>query len=95
MQLNNKQIKLLACSTRVHCRGCRTDPDWCERVTGLREFECPYGVTADNLPSRGLGDTVAKATSKLGIKPCGKCKKRQNKLNKILPYKNREADNGN
>jgi len=37
--------------------------------------------------SRGLGDTIAKAASKLGVKPCGGCKKRQNKLNKMLPYK--------
>jgi hypothetical protein len=37
--------------------------------------------------SRGLGDTIAKVTSKLGIKQCGGCKKRQEKLNKFLPYK--------
>tara|TARA_R100000458_G_C8277993_1_gene253813 strand:+ start:6243 stop:6656 length:414 start_codon:yes stop_codon:yes gene_type:complete len=37
--------------------------------------------------SRGLGDTIAKATKAVGIKPCGKCKKRQAKLNKMFPYK--------
>jgi len=37
--------------------------------------------------SRGLGDTIAKFTTKLGIKPCGGCKQRQEKLNKFLPYK--------
>lgn len=37
--------------------------------------------------SRGFGDTIAKLTSKIGIKPCGGCKKRQDQLNKILPYK--------
>lgn len=37
--------------------------------------------------STGLGDTIAKATKAVGIKPCGGCKKRQAKLNKIAPYK--------
>ena len=36
--------------------------------------------------SRGLGDTIAKATKKVGIKPCGGCKKRQAMLNKAVPY---------
>ena len=36
--------------------------------------------------SRGLGDTVAKVTSSLGIKPCGRCKERQKRLNKLVPY---------
>jgi hypothetical protein len=38
---------------------------------------------------RGLGDLVAKATSALGIKQkpgCG-CKQRQEKLNKLVPFK--------
>ena len=37
-------------------------------------------------PSRGLGDTIAKVTGKMGIKPCGGCKKRQKKLNKLIAY---------
>ena len=39
-------------------------------------------------PSRGLGDTIAKATSKLGITPCEGCKERQAALNKLVPYSN-------
>lgn len=38
--------------------------------------------------SKGLGDTVAKITSKVGIRPCGGCKKRQKWLNKQFPYQN-------
>ena len=38
-------------------------------------------------PSTGLGDTIAKATKAIGIKPCGGCKKRQAALNKLVPYK--------
>jgi hypothetical protein len=37
--------------------------------------------------SRGLGDTIAKITSAIGITPCGGCKARQAALNKIAPYK--------
>ena len=39
--------------------------------------------------SRGLGDTVAKVANKLGFKKtpgCG-CEKRQETLNKLVPYK--------
>ena len=39
--------------------------------------------------SRGLGDTVAKITQAVGVKPCGKCKKRQQKLNEMFPYKDK------
>lgn len=37
-------------------------------------------------PSRGLGDTVAKMTQTVGIRPCGGCAKRKHKLNKLIPY---------
>lgn len=40
----------------------------------------------------GLGDTIAKITSAFGIKPCGGCKKRQEKLNKLVPYGNYNSD---
>lgn len=43
----------------------------------------PEGVVV----SKGLGDTVAKITSAVGIKPCGGCKERQKKLNRLFPYK--------
>lgn len=36
--------------------------------------------------SRGLGDTIAKATKAVGIKPCGGCKRRQAWLNALAPY---------
>ena len=38
-------------------------------------------------PSRGLGDTIAKATKAVGVKPCGGCEKRRRILNKFVPYK--------
>jgi hypothetical protein len=37
--------------------------------------------------SKGLGDTIKKVTDAVGIKQCGACKRRQEKLNKMFPYK--------
>ena len=89
--MKQPDLRLLLCPTRAHCHTCRADDDesadWRERVTGVRDFECPHGVTADNLPSRGLGDTIAKATRAVGVKPCVRCKKRQKELNDLIPYR--------
>ena len=38
--------------------------------------------------SQGLGDSIKKVTDALGIKQCGGRKKRQEKLNRLFPYKN-------
>ena len=40
--------------------------------------------------SKGLGDTIKKVTDAVGIKQCGACKRRQEKLNKMFPYKSAE-----
>lgn len=37
-------------------------------------------------PSRGLGDVVAKITTRVGIKPCRGCKGRQKGLNTAVPF---------
>lgn len=37
-------------------------------------------------PSRGLGDVVAKVTTRVGIKPCRGCKGRQKWLNTAVPF---------
>ena len=62
------------------------------------DFSCPHGHKwGDHFPaatkkvkSRGLGDTVAKVIQKATggrVKPCGGCKKRQQKLNELVPYR--------
>jgi hypothetical protein len=41
-------------------------------------------------PSRGLGDTIAnfiKTVTFGKVKPCGGCKKRQEALNRLAPYR--------
>ena len=37
--------------------------------------------------SKGLGDSIAKLTESVGIKPCVGCEKRKNILNKLFPFK--------
>ena len=44
--------------------------------------------------SVGLGDTIAKITKTVGIKPCNACKKRQEKLNRLFPYKKQVKKEG-
>lgn len=50
----------------------------------------PIGIKVPGLKSNiGLGDAVAALTTKLGVKPCGGCKKRQVALNKAVQFKPR------
>jgi hypothetical protein len=42
--------------------------------------------------SKGLGDTIKKITNAVGIKQCGACKKRQEKLNQMFPYKTKQIE---
>jgi hypothetical protein len=37
---------------------------------------------------RGLGDVVAAATKAVGIRQCGPCRKRQEALNRLVPFAN-------
>lgn len=60
--------------------------DWACEICG-REFKNVIPPVRHNCKSRGLGDTVAKITKAIGVKPCGRCKKRQEKLNEKFPYK--------
>jgi len=39
--------------------------------------------------SQGLGDTVKKITNAMGIKQCPPCKRRQEALNRLFPYRNK------
>ncbi len=71
----------IADETGKHCINCgwvwKLDKPWPRR-------------NCAEVSSRGLGDTVAKITKAIGIKPCGGCKERQKKLNEMFPY----ADSG-
>ena len=74
-----------SCRDRDKGRSFRTSVLQIRGIEGVKvDFECPK-----NKPwkSRGLGDTIAKVTKAVGIKPCGGCKARQAKLNALVPYK--------
>ena len=87
---------------RGACKACRSSRRFREQLAQSFslpnddvDFDCPHGVAWINKPeatptprlSRGLGDTIAKATKAIGITPCGGCKQRQAALNKLIPYK--------
>ena len=66
-----------------------SDKNWKCESCGL-ELYVPDGLPVHHAcKSRGLGDTVAKVTKAFGVKPCGRCKKRQQKLNEMFPYKDK------
>lgn len=58
-----------------------------ERFLALQKLARSVGVTIHRFDpaSKGLGDVIAKATKAVGIKPCGKCRERQKKLNQLIP----------
>jgi len=62
--------------------------DWKCDICG-RAFKNVVLPVRHRCKSRGLGDTVAKALSSVGIKKSKNCKctQRQDKLNKLVPYK--------
>tara|TARA_R100001082_G_scaffold110915_2_gene92399 strand:+ start:13977 stop:14414 length:438 start_codon:yes stop_codon:yes gene_type:complete len=68
-------------NSRNRQRGAKTDPKP-DLVDNTKELS----------PSKGLGDTIAKATKAVGIKPCGKCQQRRKALNKMFPYKQKDQD---
>ena len=43
---------------------------------------------------RGLGDTVKRVTSAMGVKTCGGCQKRREAMNKITKKLYRSEDHG-
>ena len=51
-------------------------------------------ILKERFPSRGLGDSIAKVTSAVGIRPCGGCGKRRELFNTMFPYKNRMEKKG-
>jgi peroxiredoxin len=43
-------------------------------------------------PSQGLGDTIKRLTSAMGIKTCAGCERRRQFLNRAFPYRRRQLD---
>ena len=59
--------------------------------TEQQEERQPYQVRVPFVTRQmGLGDLVAQATKAIGVRPCGGCQKRQEKLNRAVqlnPYR--------
>lgn len=54
--------------------------------TAVYPIWCKCGAVIDDPKIiKGAGDLVARATSAVGVKPCGGCNKRKKKLNAVLP----------
>ena len=79
------------------CAGkCPCTLDGRDIIEHAESGDCPK----QKFPSRGIGDTVAKALQAVGVdrmvkaiagKDCG-CKGRQEKLNQIVPYDQSQPD---
>jgi len=80
-------VELEAYTNATHCLICeRNGREYTRKHFAGRDDKRPVAPKR----SRGFGDTVAKAIHKVSrglIKPCKGCKKRQAKLNKLIPYK--------
>ena len=66
-----------------------------ERNNHMKSSEEPIRIIGpEHRVPKGLGDTIKKVTDKLGIKQCGGCKKRQDALNRLVPYKKPDKKEG-
>jgi hypothetical protein len=71
------------------CIACAKRCEWRCSVSGkliahhFGSGDCPKMRFA----SRGLGDTIAKITTAIGVQKCSGCSERQAALNKIVPFK--------
>lgn len=88
------------CTGRTHCSTCRAKDENGKAFRadiarnfdtgGVEDFACPHGMVTGN-ESQGLGDTIAKITKAVGIKPCTPCEERRKRLNQLVPYKGTPA----
>lgn len=94
-----------ACTSGLHCATCRDTGKAGTQFRAAMgrsfqlppdapDFACPQGkpfTKREPAPSRGLGDTIARITKAVGIKPCGGCQKRRAMLNALVPYGTRTS----
>lgn len=58
----------------------------CKTSEKHRKIFAQQGLAEPSHKMRGVGDVIAKATSSVGIKPCGGCKNRQSWTNAVFPF---------
>lgn len=73
------------CDTDLFCPTCLRPGNraWRKAAHGTEWPDCPRGL---EIGSTGLGDTIARITTALGIPPCRGCDERQDALNRLVPY---------
>jgi len=86
------------CLSGAHCDTCRNSRAWRESVSlsfdvGPKgaDFRCPYPIRR-RLWRWRIGTKIARATTRVGIPPCGDCKGRQALLDGTPPNKERYAN---
>lgn len=70
------------CGTRIPCSTPHHYPLRCSCGAVKPSEHEPHTIPK----SKGLGDLIARALKRIGIKPCGGCKKRQRLLNRLVPF---------
>lgn len=88
-QLDPNAVRGQLPETTVDCVWNTDGPPWiCQRCSYCypHRTDTPPRRNCSRAPSHGLGDTVAKITKAVGIKPCGGCRERQRRLNQLFPY---------
>lgn len=78
--LHAVELVALVALIRGQCRLSGMQPPWVRLGWRLRSIWARR--------SRGLGDTVAKLTETVGIRPCAGCEERRQALNEAVPYGN-------
>lgn len=53
----------------------------------IEPHHVPWLIRQGLLPPRGLGDSIAKMTTRIGIEPCDACHGRRDALNALVPYR--------
>jgi len=57
-----------------------------ERIV-VHDGNIPFARMRHTCRFRGAGDLIAGVTSALGIRPCRRCKRRQERLNRLIPFR--------
>lgn len=55
-----------------------------EREEPRRRMRLPPIVKPED---RGIGDVIARLAQSAGVTPCGGCRERQQRLNRLLPFR--------
>lgn len=91
-RVTDKQIK--KCQTSPYFRACMRKEVALPTLSISTSLEIsPTTRVKKKRRWRGLGDVIADGAKLLGIRPCGGCQKRRQKLNKLIPFSRNNKPN--